>query len=81
MGASWSSLKSSNGAVDEEQSLEAYVASETSLKDHLVNQLNLALTDPVDRLIGAQSWSRRTAGFSTRGSLASLVNRAELVKS
>jgi len=32
--------------------LEAYVAQSTTLRDHLAEQLNLAVTDPVQRLIG-----------------------------
>ncbi len=40
-------------AIDTEQAnLEAYVAAETSLREHLVAQLRLASADPIDRLIG-----------------------------
>ena len=41
------------GGRDEEgYNLESFVPAETSLGDHLAGQLTLALTDPVDRLIG-----------------------------
>ena len=53
-GGSWAGLKQSYGSSgDEEGNLEATVASEQSLKDHLSSQLNLAIADPADRLIGA----------------------------
>ena len=53
-GGSWAGLKQSYGASgDEDGSLEATIANELSLKDHLTAQLNLAVTDPADRLIGA----------------------------
>ncbi|HKH81208.1 MAG TPA: RNA polymerase factor sigma-54 [Methylovirgula sp.] len=49
--SSWSG--SPAPAVDgDSANLEAYVAAETSLRDHLVAQLRLASADPVDRLIG-----------------------------
>jgi RNA polymerase sigma-54 factor len=49
--ASWSGSpgQSSDG---EAANLEAYVAAQISLKDHLAEQLMLAVTDPVDRIIG-----------------------------
>ncbi|MFK8252448.1 RNA polymerase factor sigma-54 [Ancylobacter terrae] len=42
----------SGGRDDEGYNLEAFVSAETTLADHLEGQLSLALTDPVDRLIG-----------------------------
>ena len=40
-------------ALDGDQAnLEAYIAAEMSLRDHLAAQLRLATVDPVDRLIG-----------------------------
>ena len=47
---SWTGAPSS--AEGEASSLERYVASRPSLHDHLAEQLQLAVTDPVDRLIG-----------------------------
>ncbi len=52
-GGSLSNLRTrSANASDEDFNLEAFLSSETSLKDHLSTQLPLVLTDPVDRLIG-----------------------------
>jgi len=51
-GGSWSSLKGGAPSGDGDTDLEDYATSETTLKDHLTGQLNLALTSPVDRLIG-----------------------------
>jgi RNA polymerase sigma-54 factor len=44
----WGGGASSDG----EYNLEAFVAAETSLADHLAEQLALAVTDPVQRMIG-----------------------------
>ena len=53
-GGSWAGLKQSNGSGgDEGSSIESYVANSVSLKDHLTEQANLAIKDPVDRLISA----------------------------
>lgn len=53
-GLSASSWSGSSGpaAQGDSANLEAYVAAETSLRDHLVAQLRLASADPIDRLIG-----------------------------
>jgi len=50
----WATLTqgSSRGAVDEYSNLEAYVAEERTLRDHLAEQLALAFVDPARRLIG-----------------------------
>jgi RNA polymerase sigma-54 factor len=48
---SWSGSSSPSGD-GEVANLEAYVAAELGLKDYLAGQLVLALTDPIDRLIG-----------------------------
>ena len=39
-------------SVDEDSNLEAYVAEERTLRDHLTEQLTLAFADPARRLIG-----------------------------
>jgi RNA polymerase sigma-54 factor len=46
----WSGVGS--GGHDGEYNLEAYVSAETTLVDHLAEQLALALADPVRRMIG-----------------------------
>jgi RNA polymerase sigma-54 factor len=43
---------SSSGSGDSENNLEAYVSAEISLKDHLTEQMSLALTDRVERIVG-----------------------------
>lgn len=43
---------SGGGDSDEAPNIEAYVAAQVSLPDHLAAQLTLAVRDPVDRLIG-----------------------------
>ena len=48
----WSSLRQSSTFGDGEIDLEAFAASDFTLKDHLLDQLHLAITDPGDRLIG-----------------------------
>lgn len=54
MGLSMQGAGSGGGGAggDDEYNLEAFVAAETSLHDHLEAQLNIAITDPVGRLIG-----------------------------
>ncbi len=49
---SWSGAPMSSQGDAEQANLEAYVAAEVSLRDHLVAQLRLATANSVDRLIG-----------------------------
>ncbi len=49
---SWSGSSSGSAGDGEAANLEAYVAAETNLKDHLATQLSFATADPVDRMIG-----------------------------
>ena len=42
-------------SIDDDDNLEAYVSSEVSLHDHLTEQLGVAITDPVERIVGAAS--------------------------
>lgn len=52
-GSGWSSVNQRNHNFDiGDSSLEDYVPSERSLKDHLALQLPLAIADPIERLIG-----------------------------
>jgi RNA polymerase sigma-54 factor len=48
--AQWSS--GSGGSSDGEYNLEAFVSAETTLADHLAEQLVLAISDPARRMIG-----------------------------
>ena len=47
----WASMRTSGQVSDDEANLEAYVANDISLKDHLRQQLHVAIGDGVDRLI------------------------------
>jgi RNA polymerase sigma-54 factor len=49
--SSWSGSPGPSFDADQ-ANLEAYIAAEVSLRDHLTAQLRLATADPVDRLIG-----------------------------
>lgn len=51
----WETLRpsASSSFDDEDANLEAYVSAETSLRDHLTEQLGLAVKDPVERIVGA----------------------------
>lgn len=51
-GDSWAATSGRAGGSDEDYNLEAFVAAETSLADHLGEQLALAVPDPARRLIG-----------------------------
>ncbi len=54
--AGWSSVRQhmhgSGGGPDDDSNLEAYATSEVTLKEHLHEQLNVAIDDPIERLIG-----------------------------
>ena len=52
-GAHWANVGSGAGfGSDDDYNPEAFVAAEVSLKDHLLTQMNIALTAPADRIIG-----------------------------
>ena len=57
---------------DEAPNLEAYVAEERTLKDHLSDQLVLAFVDPARRLIGHHLIDMTDEGGYLQGDLASL---------
>lgn len=48
---SWASLRTRSAPLEGDADLEAFVAQERSLKDHLSEQVQLTLTDPAERLI------------------------------
>ena len=48
----WTSVRQRIHNGDDDANLEAFVSGEVSLRDHLVGQLHVAITDPVDRLVG-----------------------------
>ena len=47
----WAALRTGPRASDDEANLEDYVSQDISLKDHLVQQMQVAIASPVDRLI------------------------------
>ena len=53
----WTGLRQhssgSMGGGDDQANLEAYVSSDISLRDHLLEQLNVSITDPAERIIGS----------------------------
>ncbi len=71
----WSSVGSGSGSGDGGVNLEAIVAEDISLQDHLVAQLPLAVTDPVKRLIGTHLIDRVDEDGYMRGSLENLAGR------
>jgi RNA polymerase sigma-54 factor len=54
LSGSTSSSSTSSSFGDDDVNLEAFVASEVSLKDHLMTQMQIAFASPAERLIGEQ---------------------------
>ena len=52
-GSAWSGARQSGSLDSEEADLESILTSDVSLREHLSNQLQLAVSDPVERMIGA----------------------------
>jgi RNA polymerase sigma-54 factor len=48
----WASLRQRGAAADDEVNLEAFVANDISLRQHLSDQLPLVLKEPAERIIG-----------------------------
>ena len=59
--------------MDEESNLEAYVAEERTLRDHLTDQLVLAFADPAQRLIGHHLIDMTDEAGYLRGDLAGVA--------
>ncbi len=70
----WSNV-SSGAAADGDFNLEAFVAEEVSLQDHLTAQLQLAVSDPVRRMIGDHLVDMVDEDGYVRGDLANLAER------
>lgn len=51
-GSAWSGARQSGSLDSEEADLESILTSDVSLREHLSNQLQLAVSDPVERMIG-----------------------------
>ena len=73
----WSSAGSGSGSASGDGSinLEAFVAEELGLQDHLMAQLPLTITDPVKRLIGDHLIDMVDEGGYMRGNLENLAGR------
>lgn len=70
----WAALGQGTRAnADEDSNLEAYVAEERTLRDHLTEQLVLAFADPARRLIGQHLIDMTDEAGYLRGDLASLA--------
>jgi RNA polymerase sigma-54 factor len=70
----WSGV-GAGGSDDEGYNLEAFVSAETSLADHLAEQMALAIADPVRRMIGQYLIEMvDEAGYLT-GDLASVADK------
>jgi RNA polymerase sigma-54 factor len=48
----WASLRQRSSASDDEVNIEAFVANDTSLRQHLSEQLPLVLKEPAERIVG-----------------------------
>lgn len=71
---SWTGPSAGTGD-GEPANLEAYVAAQISLKDHLETQLTLAITDPASRLIGQVLIDSIDENGYFRGSLEEIAGR------
>jgi RNA polymerase sigma-54 factor len=70
----WTALaQGSRSSLEEDSDLEAYVAEERTLRDHLTDQLMLAFADPPHRLIGHHTIDMTDEAGYLRGDLASLA--------
>ncbi len=71
---SWKSLSSSNNSSSGERvNLESFVSEEVTLTDHLTEQLHLAISDPVKRLIGLHMIDMVDDAGYLRGNLENLA--------
>ncbi|MEM7619473.1 MAG: RNA polymerase factor sigma-54 [Pseudomonadota bacterium] len=72
----WSSSRSyNNSSGTDEINLEAFVSETPSLCDHLTEQLNLAISDPVMRMIGQHLIDTLDDAGYIRGQLENLADR------
>ncbi len=71
---SWSSPSTGGGSGDS-YNLEAFVADELTLQDHLTEQLQLAISDPVRRMIGDHLVDLVDEDGYMRGDLTNLAER------
>jgi RNA polymerase sigma-54 factor len=70
----WASV-GRGGGIDDDYNLESFVSAETSLADHLARQLTLAITDPVERIIGQHLIDLVDEAGYVRGDLPSIAEK------
>ncbi|HEY7457133.1 MAG TPA: RNA polymerase factor sigma-54 [Xanthobacteraceae bacterium] len=70
----WASV-GRGGSIDGDYNLESFVSAETSLADHLARQLTLAVTDPVERIIGQHLIDLVDEAGYVRGELPSIAEK------
>jgi RNA polymerase sigma-54 factor len=63
------------GREDSDYNLEAFVSAEITLQDHLSRQLNLAVTDPVRRMIGQHLIDLVDEAGYVRGDVATVADK------
>jgi RNA polymerase sigma-54 factor len=71
----WSGLTQGSSGGGESPNLEAYVAEEKTLRDHLVEQLSLTFKDPPRRMIGQHLIDMTDEAGYLRGELDDLAER------
>lgn len=71
----WSSIASKSPAASGGVNLEAFVADDLTLRDHLTEQLQLGIADPVQRMIGHHLIDMVDEAGYLRGSLDNLAER------
>ncbi len=71
----WSGLTQGSSGGGESPNLEAYVAEEKTLRDHLVEQLSLTFNDPPRRMIGQHLIDITDEAGYLRGELDGLAER------
>ena len=70
----WASV-GRGGSSNEDYNLEAFVSAETTLADHLSRQMTLAVTDPVERIIGQHLIDLVDEAGYVRGELPSIAEK------
>jgi RNA polymerase sigma-54 factor len=70
----WAGVGAGNRA-DTDYNLEAFVSAEITLADHLARQLNLAVTDPAQRMIGQHLIDLVDESGYVRGDLAAVAEK------
>jgi RNA polymerase sigma-54 factor len=70
----WASV-GRGGSADADYNLESFVSAETTLAEHLARQLTLAVTDPVERIIGQNLIDLVDEAGYVRGDLPSISEK------